>query len=110
MRAAIAKRFSGDAAPERLRFFRIQSVSVTRRVLVSAPARGSARVTGRRQPPSSALPPTCIKTVTYFYGQVRYGNFYTNNLYIKFRTCAIEIRKQKGLNSELIIGAMIVRV
>ena len=69
MRAAIAKRFSGDAAPERLRFFRIQSVSVTRRVLGSAPARGSARVTGRRQPPSSALPPTCIKTVTYFYGQ-----------------------------------------
>ena len=50
MCAAIAKRFSGDAAPERLRFFRIQSVSVTRRVLVSAPARGSARVTGRRQP------------------------------------------------------------
>ena len=50
MRAAIAKRFSGDAAPERLRFFRIQSVSVTRRELVSAPARGSARVTGRRQP------------------------------------------------------------
>ena len=51
-----------------------------------------------------------VSTVTYFYGQVRYGNFYTNNLYIKFRTCAIEIRKQKGLNSELIIGAMIVRV
>ena len=38
MRAAIAKRLSGDAAPERLRFFRIQSVSVAGRVLVSAPA------------------------------------------------------------------------
>lgn len=42
MRAAIAKRFSGDAAPERLRFFRIQSVSVTRRVLGSAPEARSA--------------------------------------------------------------------
>ena len=42
MRAAIAKRLSGDAAPERLHFFRIQSVSVTRRVLVSAPEARSA--------------------------------------------------------------------
>lgn len=38
MRAAIAKRFSGDAAPERLRFSVFQSVSVAGRVLVSAPA------------------------------------------------------------------------
>ena len=29
----------------------------------------SERVTRAAQPPSSAPPPTCIKTVTYFYGQ-----------------------------------------
>ncbi len=35
MRAAIAKRFSGDAAPERLRFFRISvGLGLAGRVLV----------------------------------------------------------------------------
>lgn len=52
MRAAIAKRFSGDAAPVLLRFFRISVGSgLAGRVLV----RGAQRR-------------ACIKTVTYFYG------------------------------------------
>lgn len=53
MRAAIAERFSGDAAPELFRFFVFQSVQVARRVLVSA-ARKRRRLVS--------------KTVTYFYG------------------------------------------
>ena len=52
MRAAIAKRFSGDAAPVLLRFFRISVEFGAGRVLV----RGAQRR-------------ACIKTVTYFYGQ-----------------------------------------
>ena len=51
MRAAIAKRFSGDAAPERLRFFRI-SVGFSCGACACLGARErSERVTGRRQPP-----------------------------------------------------------
>ena len=40
------------------------SVCLSRR-----PRRAAPRVTRAAQPPSSALPPTCIKTVTQFYGQ-----------------------------------------
>ena len=51
MRAVIAKRFSGDAAPERLRFFRI-SVGFSCGACACLGARErSERVTGRRQPP-----------------------------------------------------------
>ena len=51
MRAAIAKRFSGDAAPERLRFFRI-SVGFSCRACACLGARErSERVTGRLRRP-----------------------------------------------------------
>ena len=100
MRAAIAKRFSGDAAPRRrrklcflggllsqparlrrygsssqkvlryflgalfIRFSVFDSVRIAGRVLVSAPARGSARVTGRRQPPRKLCRRLVSKTST----------------------------------------------
>ena len=100
MRAAIAKRFSGDAAPRRrrklcflggllsqparlrcygsssqkvlryflgalfIRFSVFDSVRIAGRVLVSAPARGSARVTGRRQPPRKRSRRLVSKTST----------------------------------------------
>ena len=68
MRAAIAKQVRGDAAPERFRFSVFDSVQIAGRVLVSAPARGSARVTGRRQPPRQRSRRLVSKTVTHFYG------------------------------------------
>ena len=64
MRAAIAKQVRGDAAPERLRFSVFNSVRIAGRVLVSAPARGSARVTGRRQPPRKLCRRLVSKTST----------------------------------------------
>ena len=64
MRAAIAKQVRGDAAPERFRFSVFDSVQIAGRVLVSAPARGSARVTGRRQPPRQRSRRLVSKTST----------------------------------------------
>ena len=51
-----------------LRFSVFDSVRIAGRVLVSSPARGSARVTGRRQPPRKLCRRLVSKTVTYFYG------------------------------------------
>ena len=49
MREAVVKRISDDASPAALRIFRkFRRLVCVRRVLVSAPARGSARVTARR--------------------------------------------------------------
>ena len=64
MRAAIAKQVRGDAAPERFRFSAFDSVRIAGRVLVSAPARDSARVTGRRQPPRKRSRRLVSKTST----------------------------------------------
>ena len=69
MRGAYAKRFSGDAPPVVALFscflvcLRVIGVCLSRR-----PRRAAPRVTGGDRRPS-AQPPTCIKTVTYFYGQ-----------------------------------------
>ena len=49
---------------ERLRFSVFDSVRIAGRVLVSAPARGSARVTGRRQPPRQRSRRLVSKTST----------------------------------------------
>lgn len=68
MRAAIAKRFSGDAAPERLHFSVFQSVSVTRRVLGSAPEARSAEGDEGGAAALVSLAADLFKTVTYFYG------------------------------------------
>ena len=68
MRGAYAKRFSANAPPVVALFscflvcLRVIGVCLSRR-----PRRAAPRVTGGDSRPS-AQPPTCIKTVTYFYG------------------------------------------
>lgn len=57
-------RFAAMPRSERLRFSVFDSVRIAGRVLVSAPARGSARVTGRRQPPRQRSRRLVSKTST----------------------------------------------
>ena len=66
MRAAIAKRFSGDAAPELFRFFVFQSVSVARRVLVSAARQRRRRVS--KTSTRLALTPVYLPYITRIFG------------------------------------------
>lgn len=57
-------RFAAMPRSERLRFSVFDSVRIAGRVLVSAPARGSARVTGRQQPPRQRSRRLVSKTST----------------------------------------------
>ena len=57
-------RFAAMPRSERFRFSVFDSVRIAGRVLVSAPARGSARVTGRRQPPRKRSRRLVSKTST----------------------------------------------
>ena len=101
MRAAIAKRFRGDAAPERLRFFRI-SVGFGCEACACLGARALQRAgDGAASAAPSAKPPTCIKDKHTSRSHTRIFTVYLPYIYRIFGAdlilnCSYRLTHEKG--------------